>query len=140
MPKASTRDRTTVYAVAIALVILLAGFAFAWFHKARDTQLRNQTVYSKPTRVVAGSDNYSVAVSFAVRSSGADTELIIKNRHILEQVAQQVLVARDMRQARTPQGMQALQEALRNAFNAALHTDKVQQVLVTDFLLSSSSD
>jgi len=140
MAKASTRDRSTVYTVAIALVILLAGFAFAWFYKARDTQLHNQTVYSKPTRVVAGSSNYSVAVSFAIRTSGADTRLITDNRRVLEQIAQQVLVARDMRQARTPQGMQALQEALRGAFNAALHTDKVQQVLITDFLLSSSSD
>lgn len=140
MPKASTRDRSTVYTVAIALVVLFAGFAFAWFYKTRDTQLHNQTVYSKPTRVVAGSSNYSVAVSFAIRTSGADTSLIADNRRVLEQVAQQVLVARDMRQARTPEGMQALQEALRGAFNAALHTDKVQQVLITDFLLSSSSD
>jgi flagellar basal body-associated protein FliL len=140
MAKASTRDRSTVYTVAIALAILLAGFVFAWFYKAHDTQLRSQTVYSKPTRVVAGSGNYSVAVSFAVRTSGADTDLVTENRRVLEQVAQQVLVARDMRQARTPEGMQALQEALRGAFNAALHTDKVQQVLITDFLLASGSD
>jgi flagellar basal body-associated protein FliL len=81
-----------------------------------------------------------VALSFAIRTSGADTSLVADNRRVLEQVAQRVLVARDMRQARTPEGMQALQEALRGAFNAALHTDKVQQVLITDFLLSSSSD
>jgi flagellar basal body-associated protein FliL len=140
MAKKSARDRSTVYTVAIALAILLAGFVFAWFYKAHDTQLRSQTVYSKPTRVVAGSSNYSVAVSFAIRTSGADTDWVADNRRVLEQVAQQVLVARDMRQARTAQGMQALQAALRDAFNAALHTDKVQQVLVTDFLLSSSSD
>jgi flagellar basal body-associated protein FliL len=139
MPKTTARDRSTTYAVAFAFALLAAGFAFAWFYQARDTQLRSQTVYSKPTRVVAGSRDYSVAVSFAIQTSAADIEWAAANRAALEQVAQRVLVERDMRQALAPRGMQALQAALRDACNAALHTDKVKQVLVTDFLLASSS-
>ena len=140
MSKTTTRDRSTTYTVALALILLIAGFAVAWFYQARETRLHNQTVYSKPTRVVAGSRDYSVAVSFAIQVTGADVEWAAANRRALEQVAQRVLVERDMRQALAPRGMQALQAALRDACNAALHTNKVQQVLVTDFLLASSSD
>jgi hypothetical protein len=140
MPKATARDRSLAYTVALAFVLLIAAFAIAWFYRERATRLQNQTAYSKPERVVAGSRDYSVAVSFAIQTSGADVEWAAANRSAMQQIAQRVLVERDMRQTLAPRGLQALQTALRDACNATLHTDKVQQVLVTDFLLASSSD
>lgn len=140
MAKPPKRDKSILYTVAAAFLLLVAGFAFVWFYQRHAADLRSRTVYSKPLRVVAAARNYSVAASFAVRVSGADADWVADNRRALEQVMQQALTTGDARAALTPGGLRALQESLRRAGNAALHTDKIQQVLITDFLVSDSSD
>ena len=140
MPKASARDHSIVYTVAIAAIVLAAGFAAAWAYQRHQQILNTQTVNSKPTRVVAGTADYSVAMSFAIKTSGDKAEWVGAHRQALEQVAKRVLISQDARRALRPGGLQALQQTLRDAGNAALHTDKLQQVIVTDFLVSSGTD
>lgn len=139
MPKVPVRDRSILYTVAVATAILIVGFASAWFYQKHSERMRSETVYSKPTRVVAGTPDYSVAASFAIQTSGDNAEWAREHQYALQVVAKQVLTGSDMRLALAPGGLQKLQQRLRDASNAALHTDKVQQIVITDFLVSSSS-
>lgn len=142
MPTTPARDRSIVYTIAFAFVVLGIGFAYGWMHRQQAARLREQaaSVYSNPVRVVAGTRYYSVAASFVVTTSGADAEWVKRNRSGLETAAKQVLATQDMRAVLAPHGLLALQSTLRDACNAALRTHKVQQVLVTDFLVGDSSD
>jgi flagellar basal body-associated protein FliL len=54
----------------------------------------------------------------------------------LETVMKRGLMAVDPQRVRAPNGIRLLQDTLREASNAELHTDKVQEVLITDFLVS----
>ena len=140
MPQPPVRDRSTVHIVAFATVVLIAGFMFAWLYHRHAAQLRDQVVYSKPARVVAGARDYSVAASFAVKTSGVDAEWVKNHQRALEAVAKSVLISSDARLALKPDGLRALQEKMREASNAALHTDKVRQIVITDFLVGASSE
>jgi flagellar basal body-associated protein FliL len=134
------RDKLVAYTVAAVIVLLAVGFAAAWFYQQHADALRNEIVYSRPSRVVAANQDYSVAASFAVSTSGSDAGWVAANRRLLEDAVKQALIEQDARVALRPDGLPVLQERLRQAGNAALHTDKIRAVVLTDFLVSSTSD
>jgi len=139
MPKAPTRDRSILYTVAAAFLLLLVGFVGAWIYQKHKAALRSETVYSQPTRVTASNHDYSVAVRFAIQTRGDNARWVGDHKAALQAIVQQALITDDVRQAREPGGLPRLEQRLRRTINSTLHTDKVQQVVITDFLVSESS-
>lgn len=136
MSKQSARDKPLTSTVAIALAVLAVSFAAVWLY-LQYTQKRNAEIrYLALPSVAISRDGHSISASFGVRTSGADADWAAKNKNALEQVMKRALMEVDPQRVRTPTGLQLLQNTLREASNAELRTDKVQEVLITDFLVS----
>lgn len=136
MSKQSARDKPLTSTVAIALAVLAVSFAAVWLY-LQYTQKRNAEIrYLALPSVAISRDGHSISASFGVRTSGADADWAAKNKNALEQVMKRALMEVDPQRVRTPTGIQLLQNTLREASNAELRTDKVQEVLITDFLVS----
>ena len=135
MPKRPAHDNL-LYVIGIVTVVLAVGFTLAWFYLQYADRQSREINYMKLPDVAISRDGHSISASFAVRTSAADAQWASQNKLALEQVMKQALLAVDPLRVRAPNGLQALQNTVRDASNLTLHTDKVQEVLVTDFLVS----
>lgn len=137
MPQqAPVRDFSLPYVIAGTLLLLAAGFALAWFYLQHRAQLQWETRYLTLPPVAISRDGHSMAATIAVRTSAADAGWIADNKRMLQQIAHRVLMDADPQRMQAPDGLRALQASLREATNAALQTNGVQEMLLTDFLLS----
>ena len=132
--KQSVRERALWKTVAIPAVILVVGFALTWFYLQHHERLHNQPAYSKPQQVAAAVKGYTMRLSFAVRTTGADADWARNNSTALETVMSEALQTVQPQRLTSASGMQSFQEKVRADVNTRLKTDKVQEVLVTDFL------
>jgi|GEM_PF-1507619 len=135
--KQPVREHSLWKTVTIPTVILVVGFALAWFYLQRLDRLRNQPAYSKPQQVAVAGKGYTMRLSFAVRTTGADADWARSNSAALETVMSEALQTAQPQRLASASGMQSFQEKVREDVNAKLKTDKVQEVLVTDFLYAS---
>lgn len=130
------RDFSLPTVIAGALALLAAGFALAWFYLQHRERMQWETHYLTLPPVAISRDGHSMAATIAVRTTAADAGWIADNKRALQQVAHRVLMEADPQRMQAPDGLRALQTSLREATNAALQTDSVQEMLLTDFLLS----
>jgi len=137
MPKKQpAHDRNLLSIVGAVSVALGVGFAFVWFYlQYADKQSREINYLSLPS-ISISRDGHSIAASFAVRISAADAAWASRNKQALEQVMKQALLDVDPVRARAPNGLAEFQVRLRDAGNGMLQTSRIQEVLVTDFLVS----
>lgn len=138
MSQRQARDHWLAYTIGIAALILIAGFVFAWFYLQQVEKRSAEVRYLNLSEIAIARDGHSIRASFAVRTSGADADWAAGNRQVLEQVMKQALMDVDPKRALAPDGLKALQHGLRDASNDALQSAKVQEVLVTDFLVSEA--
>lgn len=134
------RDQSLLVTVCVTAVLLCIGFAGAWFYQQHKTRLRTQVFFSRPVSVTTGTRTHSVAASFVIRTRRTEAGWADDNRHAMEQVVQSTLASADLDAVLRPGGLSSFQSSLRNTLNTALHTDKVEEVLLTDFLVGDSSD
>ena len=136
MAKKAASEKNLLPIVAAVVVILVVGFGSAWLYMQHKEKLNRDITYLKLPSVAISRDGHSISATFAVRTSAADAKWASKNKAALEQVMMQALLSADPVQARTPGGLQALQDKVRETGNATLQSDRIQEVLVTDFLVS----
>lgn len=133
--KQVVRERALWKTIAVPAVALVVGFALAWFYLQWKESLRNQTMYSKPQQVAVAAKGYTMRLSFAIRTT--DIDWARDNGTALEAVMAEALQTAQLQQLTSTSGMLAFQEKVRANANARLKTDRVQEVLVTDFLYAS---
>ena len=136
MAKKAARERNLRSIIVIVIAVLAVGFAAAWFYlQYREKQNREIAYLSLPP-VAISRDGHSIRASFAIRTSAADAEWAAKNKTVLEQVMSHALLEVDPVASRAPGGLQALQDKVRATSNAILQSERIQEILVTDFLVS----
>lgn len=136
MPKKPARDNLLLYVIGIVTAVLAVGFTLAWLYLQYADKQSREIIFLKLPDVAISRDGHSISASFAVRTSAADAKWAAQHKVALEQIMKQSLLAVDPVRVRAPNGLQALQNTVRAASNLTLQTDKVQEVLVTDFLVS----
>lgn len=134
--KQSAHDHVLLYTIAAALVVLAIGFVLASFYRQQAERKSVEITYIGFPGVAVSRDGHSIRASFAVRVSVADAEWASTQKQPLEHVMKQALMEADPVRVRAPEGLKALQEGVRSASNAALKSNRVQEVLVTDLLVS----
>lgn len=140
---ATTSDNSILGYVVAAFVLMVVAFAIAWFfqqHRDQAGLAQLQNAYTQPVPIITQTGKHSVAAKFTISTSQADIDWVQENRKALEQVFQATLADADMKQVLAPGGLLGLQERFREAGNAALQTDKLREVLLTDFLVGETSD
>lgn len=136
MPQRSGRDRLLLYAIVTTIAVLAIGFPLARMYMQHVERQNRDIRFLQLPSIAISRDGHSIAASFAIRTSAGDAEWAKKNKPALEQVMQHALMALDPANASTPGGLKAFQDTLRDASNSTLETSQVQEVLITDFLVS----
>jgi hypothetical protein len=135
--KPPARERSILRTVLIAAMVLLVGFAAAWVYLQRLDKLKKQTAYSKPIEVAAAVRNQTMRLTFAVRVTGADAEWINRNGTAIEAVMKEAMTTVQPQALTKPDVMRQFEEHVRSAANAKLDTDKVKEVVITDYLYTT---
>jgi flagellar basal body-associated protein FliL len=135
-PKRPAHEHRVLYVVVTLLVVLALGFCGTWFYLQHARQLDREVSYFRLPSVAVSRNGHSMSATVAIKTSGTDANWGAQNKRALEQVMTQVLMDADPQRTHAPGGLQKLQETLKTSINDALHTDKVQEVLITDFLVS----
>lgn len=136
MAKKAASEKNLLPIIAVVVVILVVGFGSAWLYMQHKEKQSREVSFLKLPSIAISRDGHSILASFALRTSAADADWASKNKGVLEQVMKQALLAVDPAEARASGGLQALQDKVRQAGNASLQSDRIQEVLITDFLVS----
>ncbi|HEY8102634.1 MAG TPA: flagellar basal body-associated FliL family protein [Burkholderiaceae bacterium] len=131
MAKRSEKEYFVAFTVLTVLALLLAGFYFAWI----TTQGQSPVAYAKFNAIVVTNQNYSIKTDISVQVSSENEAWLKKNKAPIENILRNSLADVDPKIATGPNGLQALQESLKNAANSVLNTNRIQNVFFTDFLL-----
>lgn len=132
------KERSIVVTASLVVAALVVAFAMTWIYLQYASKVRADVAYAPFKPVVVRAQDYSIAASFVLQTSTADAAWVAKNQKQLEAVLQEALNEADANGIRAPNGLQALQVSLRNISNEALQTTKIQQVLLTDFIIQSN--
>lgn len=123
----------------IAFAVLVIGFGSTWAYleyTQRQQRLQRSSSFTALKPVTAGHGTHSVAATFVVKTSEANLGWARRNRDGIEAALQQMLVGVDVQQTLAPGGLEKLQQDMQLMLDATFGSDKVQQVIVTDFLAS----
>lgn len=122
--------------VVIVFVLLAVGFAIAWYYLKNADKQAAQINYLRLPYVAISHNGHSIAASFAFRVDGADAEWASRHKQALEEIMKQELLQLEPAQVLAPNGIRDFQSHLSDTANGALKTTRIQEVLVTDFLVS----
>ena len=136
MAKKAARERNLLTIIAIVVAVLAVGFGGAWLYMDHKEKQEREIAYLRLPPVAISRDGHSMSATFAIRTSAADADWASKNKGTLEQVMKKALLEADPVAARAPGGLQHMQEQVRHVANATLQSQRIQEVLVTDFLVS----
>ena len=137
MAQSPKRDRfVTTTTVVVVSVLLLAFAGLSWYWRAAPSVGPGQG-YAIVGPLTISTDKYSVAARIAVQTSKVNADWAAANQAALRKVVETKFAALDPQQVHAPGGLSSLQQQLKDAANQALHTDKIEQVLLTDFILQT---
>jgi flagellar basal body-associated protein FliL len=139
MPAKIDRDNLIAYTLLATTFVLIAGFAIASAHQKRLVKAQMEPVFLKPFPVVTATRKHSIAATFTVRTRQSDEQWAKSNKAAMEEILKGVLISADLDGGLAPDSLRKLQESLRDTLNTTLQTTKVQEVLITDFLLGDTS-
>jgi flagellar basal body-associated protein FliL len=141
MAKKSSQDLRefgSAYAAGSVLAILLVCFFLAWIYfSSRHHPLKDEKeiAYARFGPMAVTSQSYSVRASFALQTSADDAGWAEKHRKELSLALEQVLSNQNPQHVLAQNGLQSLQLSLAATVNKALNTSKLQEILLTDFVL-----
>lgn len=131
------RQENRIFRILVVTCVLLAlGFGGAWAYREYMQRQRMSSSYTNLKPIAISQGGHSIAATFAVKTSDADLRWAVQNRLGLEAALHEALLGVDPQRALAPGGLRELQRALQPRLNARLATDKVQEVVITDFLVS----
>ena len=134
--KAPHRDHRLVRILLATCALLVLGFGAAWAYLAYSERQQLSSAYTSLKPVAISHSGHSMAATIAIKTSGSDARWAAQHRLGLEGALQETLLGVDPKRALAPGGLRELQQTLQAQLNARLQTDKVQEVLITDFLVS----
>lgn len=138
MKKAQQPDNFVFYVVGVALVLVVLGFAAAGFYFQKNAYTPPPVSYAQMGPVVVRTSQFSIKASFAVETGNGDVQWVRENWTELRVVLQTALEGINPERARGPDGLLYVQGVLRDAANSAFHTQNIQQVLLTDFIIQNN--
>lgn len=132
-PKA--RDYSVFYIAAALLLFLTLAFGVAWYYVKDSPRMMFRSAYLDTGQMIVAVDGYSIAARFSVQTSKDNGDWAIENKKSIAGAIQKALVESDPHKMLTPSDLNTLQSSLRKNGNAFLQTDKIENVLLTEFLI-----
>lgn len=137
MAKPEPRDKFTLVTAGLVILLLVAVFVAIWFYRQDKLKTDLRQNYTVVGPLVISTDEYSVGTRMALETSANNAKWASENQPAIRALIESTLRSLDAEQVHAPGGLAALQLALTEAVNKGLKTDKVEQILLTDFLLQT---
>ena len=139
MPLPIQRDRFVTIAISAMIIVLLCAFVGTWLWWRQNHPATISPAYATLAPLIVSTDAYSVSARIALQSGSEDAQWVKQNDAALRRVLASTLLTLDPRQVHAPGGLMALQSLLLDAIHRQLSTDKVEQLLLTDFILQTDT-
>lgn len=130
------RDRSVRNAVLLSVLGLVISFGAVWLYFERAQRLGAEVRFLTLSRVAISRDGHSMAATVAIRTDGNAAGWAADHQRGLEEAVKVALMEADPVASRGPDGIAQLQRDITDTCNRLLKTDRVQQAVVTDFLVS----
>jgi len=137
-PAKKQTDHFMAYTVGLALTIVLIGFVAAWFYFRHGSVSESPVAYATIGPLVIQSPQYSIRATVAVQAAQGQAAWLENNKQSLQFALQAALADVNQQRVRQPDGLAYLSKTLKQRVDDALHTDKVQDILLTDFIIQSN--
>lgn len=139
-PVDASEDSLVAYIAAAVILVLAIMVGFGWYYFQTSERIKPKVAFTKFGPVRVQTQDFSLLTSFALQTGTGVSDWKPEEKKILDSVFQKVLSETNPKNVLTQTGMEPLQQALRDAGNAALNTSVIQSVIVTDFLVVSNED
>jgi flagellar basal body-associated protein FliL len=137
MARAKQSDNFAAY-ILITVVCAVICVAMMWMYFDYKQRTASYLAYSDFGPIVARGADFSIRASVALQTRNEDTSWVEKNKKAVNTALQAALASADPARVRTPGGLTYVQEMLRDAVNASLGTQNVQDILLTDFIIQTN--
>ena len=137
MASSNRRDRFVLIATCAMIGVLLCAFSASWLWWRQTHPAPIVLDYAMIGPLVVSTDAYSVSARLALQSDNADAAWVKQHEAAMRRVLESVLMSLEPQQVRAPGGLAELQVHLLEAIHRQLATDKVEQLLLTDFILQT---
>ncbi len=134
--KASQID-TNVIIIGGALAIVLIGMLSIWLYFSYISRPVSPSTYASFGPVVVRSSEFAIKATIAVQTRKEDAKWLASRKKELDFALQAALANVDLKRLREPEGITYVQTILLDAGNAALNTRKIEEVLLTDFIVQA---
>ncbi|MFZ6845407.1 flagellar basal body-associated FliL family protein [Undibacterium sp. RuTC16W] len=133
------KDHFSQYAAAIILLIFIVSSVLVYLHIQRPPANTADLSYVALPQAVVNIDGQVTRVQVTIQVDTDDQDWLIENKKILNEFFQIALAKVNADDLRTPEGFATMQLDLKKELNQAMHTDKIQAVLLTELLLQDKS-
>ena len=139
MASPAPRDKfvTTSTLVIVTLLLAMAGAIALYWNGTRHRAPEADSAYATVGPLTVGTQAYSVRAQLAVQTRRDDAQWARQHQSELARVVEGALSTLDPQQVHRPDGLASLERSLRATLNLALHTDKIERIWLTDFLLQT---
>lgn len=138
MAKPIKNPRPILLTAGLSLVVIASAILLTWLYLKNANKIRPTVAYSSFAPVVVRGPEYSIAATFALQTSPGDKSWVDKHQTQLTEVFKDALNGVDPAILRAPNGLLAVQKSMKEIGNTALKTEKIQQILFTDFIMQSN--
>ncbi|MFZ6676194.1 flagellar basal body-associated FliL family protein [Undibacterium sp. Xuan67W] len=133
------KDYFSQYAAAIILCIFIVSSVLVYLHMQRPPANTADLSYMALPQAVVNIDGQVTRVQVTIQVDTDDQDWLIENKKVLNEFFQIALAKVNADDLRTPEGFATMQQDLKKELNQAMHTDKIQAVLLTELLLQDKS-
>lgn len=137
MARAKQSDNSAAY-ILITVVCAVICVAMMWMYFDYKQRTASYLAYSDFGPIVARGADFSIRASVAVQTRNEDTSWVETNKKAVSIALQAALASADPTRVRAPEGVTYVQGMLRDAVNASLGTQNVQEILLTDFVVQGN--
>lgn len=117
------------------LVLLAGGFFAAWMHVNAAPKIVVITAYTQLGNMVIATQNHTIRANISIQTSKENEEWGKKNKTNIDGIVKNFLADENTQKIVAKNNLATLQDTLKNLANTTLDTNKVEAILITDFLL-----
>ena len=137
MSKPAARDRFVTVTTTLIVTLLLTILATLWYFTQRAPAGPAPSHFAIIGPITLSTSEFSLTAGVAVQTNAENAEWAEKNRQALRRSVEATLNAVTPDEIHAAEGLIRLQHTLQDAIKRDLGADKVEQVLLTDFLIQT---
>lgn len=135
MPLTNPRDRFVITTASVVVAVLLGALAGLWYFLHAPRAADPGLSYAIVGPLTVRTDDFSVVARLAVQTSPDNAAWARQQAPALVRSAEAALGQVDPDRIHAPGGLEELQRSLKSSLSRDLGTDRIEQILLTDFLL-----